>query len=96
MKAKTLEMPEVAECSANECAYNRDQMCRARAITIGDGTKPMCDTAFNAGMHTRADMIAGVGACKVASCRHNDDLECQADIIQVGMSGSDPLCMTFE
>jgi hypothetical protein len=96
MKTKTLEMPEVAGCEATECAYNRDRLCRARAITVGDGTRPMCDTAFHAGSHTHGEMIAGVGACKVAHCRHNNDLECQADVIQVVLSGSIPLCGTFE
>ncbi len=96
MKTKTLEMPEVAECAAVECAYNRDRMCRARAITVGDGAQPMCDTACNTGSHTRAEFIAGVGACKVSPCRHNNDLECQADIIRVALSGSHPMCVTFE
>ncbi len=96
MKTITLEMPEVAQCEATECAYNRDRMCRARAITIGDGNNPMCDTACNTGTHTRGEFIAGVGACKVAGCRHNGDLECQADAIQVALSGSEPMCATFE
>ncbi len=96
MKTVTIEMPEVGQCAATECAYNRERMCHARAITVGDGTQPMCDTAYMAGMHTRASMIAGVGACKVAPCRHNNDLECQADLIEVALSGGDPTCMTFE
>ncbi len=96
MKTITLEMAEVAQCEATECAYNGDRMCRARAITIGDGTHPMCDTAYKAGMHTRSTTTAGVGACKVATCRHNNDLECQADVIEVVLSGSDPMCATFE
>lgn len=96
MKAKTLEMPEVMRCEAGECAYNRDSTCRARAITVGDGTQPMCDTAYNTGTHTRAEMTAGVGACKIADCRHNVDLECQAEAIQVALSGSNPMCATFE
>lgn len=96
MKTKTLEMPEVAGCEATECAYNRDRACRARAITIGGEAGPMCDTAYNAGLHTRGEVTAGVGACKLAQCRHNNDLECQADVIQVALSGSDPMCKTFE
>jgi hypothetical protein len=96
MKKKTFLMPEVAGCEATECAYNRDRLCRARAITVGDGSHPMCDTAFHAGTHTRSETIAGVGACKVAQCRQNVDLECQADVIQVILSSSVPMCGTFE
>jgi hypothetical protein len=95
MMTKTIEMPEVAGCEAAECAYNHDLLCRARAITVGDGTQPMCDTAFNNGRHTRGERIAGVGACKVANCRHNSDLECQADMIQVILSRSLPMCGTY-
>jgi hypothetical protein len=95
MKTKTLEMPEVAGCEATECAYNRDHLCRALAITVGDGTHPMCDTAFHAGMHTRSENIAGVGACKVSQCRHNNDLECQADAIQVILASGAPKCGTY-
>ncbi len=73
MKTMTLEMAEVAECAAVDCAYNSDRMCRARAITVGDGVEPQCDTAYNTGLHTRARTIAGVGACKVSQCRHNND-----------------------
>ncbi len=51
MKTMTLEMAEVAECAAVDCAYNRDSMCRARAITVGDGVEPNCDTAPNPGSH---------------------------------------------
>lgn len=95
MKKKTFLMPEVADCEATDCAYNRDQLCRALAITVGNGTQPMCDTAFNGDVHTRGEAIAGVGACKVSRCHHNTDLECHADTIQVILSSRIPMCGTF-
>ena len=92
----TVEMPRVGSCSATECAYNRDAQCHAKAITIGDGTHPGCDT-FTDGDHgrTRMKMTAGVGACKVTGCSHNSDLECTADRIEVARNQSSVDCITF-
>lgn len=90
------DMPAVAECGANDCAYNIDGGCNARAITVGDGLNPGCDTFFVAARHTRSLRQAGVGACKVASCRHNDDFECQAQAIRVDRKADGVACTTFE
>lgn len=88
-----IEIPEVTECQASRCAYNANGHCHAQAITIGDGDVPDCDTFLDRGPHVRdVSRPAGVGACKVASCRHNDDLECAAPSIRVGT----PRCLTFE
>ena len=91
----TVEMPCIRTCSMTECAYNHDQSCHARAITIGDGTHPGCDTFFKCGSHCGANHMAGVGACKVACCKHNTDLECQASEIMVGMDQRGAVCSTF-
>ncbi|SCZ52093.1 DUF1540 domain-containing protein [Thiohalomonas denitrificans] len=92
----TVEMPNVSECQVSECVYNLEQACHARAITVGDGVKPGCDTYFKAGSHVkRASEIAGVGACKVNGCQYNDDFECQAANIQVGFAGDSIDCLTF-
>ena len=91
-----VEMPNVSGCQASECAYNRNQECYARAITVGDGIEPGCDTFFKTGDHVhRSTGTAGVGACKVSGCRHNDDLECQASGIEVGFRGDKVDCLTF-
>lgn len=93
----TNEMPAVEECDAKDCAYNRNQRCHARGITIGDLKHPGCDTFLPAGARTSETMrIAGVGACKVVGCRYNDDLECAADAIRVGHSGNAVTCQTFD
>jgi hypothetical protein len=91
-----VEMPAVAECSADDCAYNAEGSCHARAITIGDGVHPGCDTFFAAARHTRSLRMAGVGACKVVSCKHNDDFECQATSIEVERRAVGVECATFE
>lgn len=94
----TIDMPFVAECRANDCAYNLENRCHARAITIGDGVHPGCDTSLlgaAAHMHERKQ-IAGVGACKVSACSFNSDLECTAESIVVSMIKDDIRCTTFK
>ncbi len=92
-----IDMPAVGECSVGECAYNADQACHARAITVGDGVHPGCDTFLDATPHARAsERQAGVGACKVAGCRHNDDYECMAETIKVGHASQAVSCLTYQ
>lgn len=96
MKTLSIEMPYVAECSVTECAYNVGQNCHARAITVGDGVNPGCDTYFRNTVHSQEqDRIAGVGACKVHGCHYNRDLECFADHIQVKHVGPQVNCATY-
>jgi len=93
----SLEMPAVQNCEATECAYNREQVCHARAITIGDNQHAACDTMLSGEpKHAKRPDVAGVGACKVASCMYNDDFECQADGIEVGLAQDHADCLTFE
>jgi hypothetical protein len=93
----TIDMPFVDSCTVNECGYNQDDKCHARAITIGDGIHPGCDTSFlGAPEHTSEHNLAGVGACKVSDCTFNTDLECSVDSITVSMQDNSIQCMTFE
>ena len=93
----TINMPFVDTCTISQCAYNKDDKCHARAITIGNGTHPGCDTSYlGAPFHTRANSMAGVGACKVAKCNLNNDLECIADNIDVGMHEGTIQCMSYQ
>ncbi|HEY5926617.1 MAG TPA: DUF1540 domain-containing protein [Kofleriaceae bacterium] len=93
----TIEMPKVEECDAIGCAYNVDRACHARAITVGHGVHPGCDTYLSSGQHVPdGPQCAGVGACKVAVCRHNRELECTAPSIRVGVRGDAGECGTFE
>ena len=89
------DMPEVAKCVVSQCAYNANDACHARAITIGEGSDPDCDTFFDNASHTSSSRTAGVGACKIDDCSHNRDFECTADSIQVGSKGSSVNCLTY-
>lgn len=95
MTTKTIEMPDVATCDARDCAYNKEGNCHARAITVGHGVHPGCDTFLASQEHSRRTERAGVGACKVKSCKHNDDFECHATTIQVGRRQDGIECLTF-
>jgi len=96
MKKVTMDMPLVSQCTISECAYNVNNNCHARAITIGDGLHAGCDTYFNNPGHTK-DMtrIAGIGACKSVQCKFNEDFECMTDSITVGRAGQEVNCLTF-
>lgn len=92
----SIEMPIVARCSVNACAYNVNAGCHARAITIGHGRTPGCDTFLDSQVHTHAQgTTAGVGACKVSDCVHNKDFECSAAQISVGHAGAGLACLTY-
>lgn len=91
----TIEMPQVQQCAVSDCSYNQAQTCHARAITVGGAQDHLCDTMFNAAEHTSRSETAGVGACKTRACTHNVDLECQAEQIEIGLTGGQASCMTF-
>ncbi len=93
----TLEMPIVTKCMASECAYNVESKCHARAITVGDALEPGCDTFLAGSRHIRqVKQIAGIGACKTAACKYNNDFECMAEGVQVGMVKNKANCMTYD
>ncbi len=92
---KMIEMPEVSSCEATDCAYNRNTMCHARGITVGDMQQHLCDTMWMAMPRTMRKEGAGVGACRSANCAFNEDLECQADGINITLSGGQAHCATF-
>jgi hypothetical protein len=86
MNKMTIEMAPVSKCYASQCAYNQNNSCHAKAITVGDGLQPECDTFLSSQTHTQEKTrIAGVGACKIISCKFNSDFDCSADKIKIGM-----------
>ena len=92
------KMTSIAACDCADCAYNKDHSCHAMAITVGgpDDPCPMCDTFLDSARHGGiVDMVAGVGACKVESCAHNESLECAASSIRVATHDGHPDCQTF-
>jgi hypothetical protein len=97
MKQISIEMPLVAQCSVSECAYNTDSCCHARAITVGDGVHPGCDTFLGSASHSKAKQrTAGVGACKVSACQYNEDYECITEQITIGHASNSVCCLTYQ
>lgn len=94
-----MEMPKVSGCSVTSCAYNNQQACHALAITVGEEPDmPICDTFLESevpGSGGDKAVTAGVGACKAAECEYNEDLECTASEIKVGMQEEEADCLTF-
>lgn len=94
-----MNMTLVQSCSVEHCAYNRGKRCHALAITVGDSIHPHCDTfcPSSGDLHGGDESaIAGVGACKMASCLHNRDLICGAPAITVRHRGDDIVdCQTY-
>lgn len=96
MRKQSIEMAIVETCSATQCAYNEQGSCHARAITVGDGDHPACDTYFPRTQHVPGQTpAAGVGACKVSGCAHNADLECTADLVRIGHHAGHADCQTY-
>lgn len=96
MEKLNIEMPIVKSCDVNNCGYNSGNQCHAKAITIGDGSNPGCDTFMNSNTHTKEKKrLAGVGACKVSNCRFNQDFECAAEDITVGFVEGRINCETY-
>ncbi|GAA1901241.1 hypothetical protein GCM10009716_08890 [Streptomyces sodiiphilus] len=90
-----MDMPDVTECAAEPCAYNSAGSCQALAITVGDSRHAHCDTFFTTSMSGGDPSGGRVGACKMAGCRHNVNLECQASGISVGLPAGQAECMTY-
>jgi hypothetical protein len=89
-------VPQVLDCKVKSCSYNKDATCHTMAITIGQGSDPMCDTFTNmpiCGGVKEAKTF--VGACKMSDCAHNENLECGARGVHVAMKHNQPDCMTF-
>ena len=77
----TLDLPVVTECTIGDCAYNVEDMCYAKAITIGDSVNPCCDTMVCGSEHVKSrERVAGVGACKTSNCSFNHDMECSTEV----------------
>ena len=96
MRKICLEMPIVTKCMASECAYNLNSNCHARAITVGNSLQPGCDTFMAGSRHTKSvNQIAGIGACKTVGCKFNDDFECMAENVQIGMVKNEANCTIF-
>ncbi|BCL13628.1 DUF1540 domain-containing protein [Micromonospora sagamiensis] len=88
-----VEMPRVEECTVSRCSYNENG-CHAFAITVGSSSHARCHTFVEMPERGGIQMlVAQVGACQRADCRHNSELECHAPGIRVGEESAD--CLTY-
>ncbi len=92
-----MNMPKVLDCNMTDCSYNKDKICHALAITVGDAACPACDTYAKMMKKGGAmDTTGSVGACKVENCKLNQSLECTAmNGIHVAQHSGHPDCSTF-
>ena len=91
-----MEMPQILECDATECAYNQDNKCHAMAITVGGEFDHKCDTFLHSNKKGGVPgRIGTVGACKCSSCMYNTEFECSAPGIRVGHEADMLDCLTF-
>lgn len=88
-------LPNVLDCNAKECSYNRENECHAGAINVGND-KPLCDTFYNIPVSGGYNNIKPkVGACKVVKCKHNNELECDSSGIHVQLNEDQAMCASF-
>jgi len=93
-----MKMAKVDSCKVSECCYNEKSICHALAITVGgNGEHPECDTYCTKPTKggDRA-ATAGVGACKVDSCKYNESFECSAAQVMIGQAQDAADCLTFQ
>ncbi len=88
-------MPDVKECTVNDCFYWQDNLCHANAILVGDD-HPFCDTYAKSQQHEGPANMGKVGACHASNCEYNQELSCSAPGIDVGFHGDHADCLTFE
>lgn len=94
-----MNMTPVSNCGATSCSFNQDSQCHAIAITIAiaEASKAECNTYADLSLKGGSrEIIAGVGACKVTSCRNNKNLECSAPAIQIDRKDGKVLCLTYQ
>lgn len=89
------KMPPVMNCDVENCYFNREQQCRAGAITVGS-EEPRCETFAESSSHSHVDEQAEVGACHVTSCRYNEQMLCDAEGIDVVVHRDHADCETYE
>jgi Domain of Unknown Function (DUF1540) len=101
MKGKAMngQMPSIRYCEEKGCGFNNKTKCHAFAITVGgpNDIRPNCDTFFETRSQCgKEGVLAGVGACKVLTCKFNEELLCRAPNINVQVYNGQAECGTFK
>ena len=72
-----MSMTPVDQCKATKCVYNAGTVCRTPGITVGAHGE--CETLyFRTAKGGSQNSSGGVGACLVADCKFNQQMECTA------------------
>ena len=91
-------MPPIEQCEEKDCAFNRNSKCHAIAIQVGgpNDPRPNCDTFFRTKTECgKEEICAGVGSCKVLTCKFNELLECLAPLVNVQVYNGRAECATY-
>lgn len=85
----------VKACAATTCAFNANG-CTAFAVTVGGAASEPATCGTFIALDARAGLPVAngqVGACKRLECKHNVDLMCTADAVEVSDTAA---CLSFE
>jgi len=88
--------PDVKNCAATKCYYNKDERCQAEVVLIGSGHS-ICNTFVSIGdRHGMRTTGGRVVACHEIDCKFNEELSCRAGSINVDYHEGYADCVTFE
>lgn len=92
-----MKSDHLVKCSVVDCIYNDNNCCTSYAVKIGGedaetSAQTRCDT-FSTKQGTMSSVLSNsdnTGStkinCKATNCRHNNDLKCMLESIEVGCS----------
>jgi hypothetical protein len=83
----------VLTCTVGDCSYNRELVCWAPSIKIGDD-HPTCDTFTHLSVKP-GPMESIVGSCALTACDFNDSTHCTARGVTVSNHTAHADCITF-
>jgi len=83
----------VLTCTVADCSYNRELVCWAPEIKVGD-SHPTCDTYTHLAV-APAPQESIVSMCGVTACDFNDAMHCAARGITVSNHSAHADCITF-
>lgn len=85
-------LTSVSSCQTTTCSFNQGG-CTAAAITIGGHNDASCLTFVELDARGGLPGAHGaVGACQHLECTHNTDLQCTAESVEVGNTGT---CLSY-
>jgi hypothetical protein len=88
-----MQKSEVLTCLAVDCSYNREDICCAAGIEVGD-EHPSCDT-YTTGSVDIQDSDPDIRDCKVMECHFNRSEACTAGGITLITHSGHADCATY-